>query len=175
MLSQRKRDVGGARKAALASGQKQYFTGLLCKNGHSAPRQTSNGKCVACEKSWAESNRDYCRAQVKKSEQKSLEKKNARIRAWAKNNPHKKNAKEARRRAAVIFRTPHWLSSDDKWLMEEAYALAALRTTLFGFVWHVDHIVPLQGKNVSGLHVPNNLQVIPGRDNLHKTNRHEVL
>lgn len=36
--------------------------------------------------------------------------------------------------------------------------------------WTIDHIVPMQGKNVSGLHVPSNLQVLPQRDNSGKGN-----
>jgi hypothetical protein len=67
-------------------------------------------------------------------------------------------------------RTPSWLDSDDLWMIEQAYELAAVRTKLFGFSWHVDHIVPLRGKRVSGLHVPLNLQVIPGVDNIRKNN-----
>jgi len=45
---------------------------------------------------------------------------------------------------------------------------------MFGFSWHVDHIIPLQGKTVSGFHTPQNLRVIPGVDNLRKNNRYEV-
>ena len=80
----------------------------------------------------------------------------------------------ARRRAARIQRIPKWLTKDDLWLIKEAYELAALRTKMFGFKWHVDHIIPLQGKTVSGLHMIENLQVIPEKHNLSKHNKFEV-
>jgi hypothetical protein len=89
---------------------------------------------------------------------------------WKLNNIAKVRAYTAKRRAAKIQRTPKWLSAFDFWVFEEAYALAALRTKLFGFSWHVDHIIPLQGEKVSGLHVPTNIQVIPWIDNVSKAN-----
>jgi len=69
---------------------------------------------------------------------------------------------------------PAWLTEDDHWMMKQAYELAELRTKMFGFAWHVDHIIPLQGENVSGLHTPFNLQVIPWSDNVRKSNTFEV-
>ena len=86
----------------------------------------------------------------------------------------KVNAKEARRRTAKLQRTPAWLTDDDHWMIEQAYELAELRTSMFGFSWHVDHIAPLQGELVSGLHVPLNLQVIPASVNTAKCNHFEV-
>lgn len=79
-----------------------------------------------------------------------------------------------KRKIDQIRRTPAWLTEDDKWLMEQAYELAALRTKMLGVVFHVDHIIPLRGKTVSGLHVPTNLQVITWIDNQRKTNTYEV-
>jgi 5-methylcytosine-specific restriction endonuclease McrA len=90
---------------------------------------------------------------------------------WQKQNPSKVAARTMRRNLAKIQRTPPWLGGDDHWMIEQAYELAALRTKMFGFVWHVDHIIPLRGKTVSGLHVPWNLQVIPGVENNRKGNR----
>lgn len=80
-------------------------------------------------------------------------------------------ANDAKRRTAKMKRTPPWLTTEELWLVEQAYELAALRTKIFGFGWHVDHVLPLQGKFVSGLHVPENLQVIPGVENVRKANR----
>lgn len=87
-------------------------------------------------------------------------------------NPGKRRADVAKRRAAQLKRTPAWLTADDLWAIEQAHDLADLRTKLFGFQWHVDHILPLQGQYVSGLHTPANLQVVPWRDNVSKANKY---
>jgi hypothetical protein len=91
-------------------------------------------------------------------------------RKYRSNNQAKVNAKLKKRYAAQLNRTPKWLSEDDFWVIEQAYELAQLRTQMTGFVWHVDHVLPLQGRLVSGLHVPHNLQVIPAWDNRSKSN-----
>ena len=79
------------------------------------------------------------------------------------------NAKSARRRASELQATPKWAN---EFFIEEAYALAKLRTEMTGFKWNVDHIVPLKSKKVCGLHVEFNLQVIPEKANKCKGNRH---
>ena len=91
-----------------------------------------------------------------------------------KTNPAKYAANAAKHRAIKLKRTPVWVDSEDLWLIKQAYELAALRTKVFGFKWHVDHVIPLQGKLVSGLHVPTNLRVIPAFDNMSKHNQFEV-
>ena len=78
------------------------------------------------------------------------------------------------RKISLMQRTPKWLSDEDFWVIEQAYELASLRTKTTGFQWHVDHVIPLRGKQVSGLHVPTNLQVIPWLENQRKTNKFEV-
>jgi len=79
-----------------------------------------------------------------------------------------------KRKIALLQRTPAWLTTDDLWIIEEAYTLAQLRTDVLKVKFHVDHIIPLRGKKVSGLHVPTNLRVIPARENQQKTNKFEV-
>ena len=89
--------------------------------------------------------------------------------------PEKLNAKEVKRKASKMQRTPAWLTPIDFERIQNAYKLAALQTKLTGEPWHVDHIIPLQGKIVSGLHVPSNLKVIRGSENCSKRNNFEVL
>lgn len=76
-----------------------------------------------------------------------------------------------KRRAARLSRTPPWADLD---AMRAIYALAQRLTRETGVLHHVDHIVPLQGRYVSGLHVENNLQVLTGPENIRKHNRYEV-
>jgi len=83
-------------------------------------------------------------------------------------------AYEAARRALKMQRTPTWLTEIDKERIQNEYQLAALQTKITGKPWHVDHIIPLQGDLVSGLHVPSNLMAMLGSDNISKHNNFEV-
>ena len=56
----------------------------------------------------------------------------------------------------------------------EAHKLRKLRNEQTGFEWHVDHVIPLKGKEVCGLHVWNNFAVIPKVENLRKGNYHPI-
>jgi hypothetical protein len=79
-----------------------------------------------------------------------------------------------KRKIALTQRIPKWLTDDDFWVIEQAYELAALRTERLGVEFHVDHVIPLRGRNVSGLHVPQNLQVVTWLENQRKSNFYEV-
>lgn len=98
------------------------------------------------------------------------EKYKARSLKWKAENKDKWNAKCMERYAAKLRACPKWLSEDDRWLIEQAYELAQIRERVCGGKWHIDHIVPLRGNTVSGLHVPWNLQVIPASVNCSKRN-----
>lgn len=83
-----------------------------------------------------------------------------------------KRTSTIKRRNTQAQATPQWVDIEfERFVFSEAFALAALRGRMFGFDWHVDHVIPLNGKNVSGLHVSNNVQVIPACDNLRKSNK----
>jgi len=75
---------------------------------------------------------------------------------------------KARRRAAQLNARPDWLTEEDEWMIAEVYDTATLRSKLTGVPHEVDHIVPLQGVQVCGLHVPWNLQVLTRSENRSK-------
>jgi hypothetical protein len=166
------------RKEALLTGDSAYFTGVPCVHGHLSERRAKTGECLVCRalavKVWRQKNPDKVSAHNASQYNKHADKIKANVRKWGKNNPSKILAHTRSMQAKRILRLPKWLTEEDRWMIQEAYDLAALRTKLFGFSWHVDHILPLQGKTVSGLHVPLNLQVIPGKDNVVKSNSYEV-
>lgn len=85
--------------------------------------------------------------------------------------PDKRNANRAKYHASKLNRTPRWLTVGDKIEIAWAYKIANLRTMGTGIKHEVDHIVPLQGKNMSGLHVPWNLQILTREANIRKGNR----
>lgn len=182
---------------AKTQGLTRYFTGIPCKHGHIAERMVSTRGCLVCGnlrlQQYKELNRDAFLAKKRETQalyvknnpgkvaetkkatmQKHRIARNAEKAAWRRKNAPKVLALTRKRQAAKLQRTPKWLTDDDLWMVEQAYELAVQRTKLFGFAWHVDHIVPLQGKTASGLHTPVNLQVIPWVENLRKGNRLEA-
>jgi hypothetical protein len=90
---------------------------------------------------------------------------------WRANNKDKNAAKSNRRRAGKLNATPRWLNQEQLQQIDSFYWLAQIQKELTDTQYHVDHIVPLKGKTVCGLHVPWNLQVIPALDNIRKGNR----
>lgn len=80
-------------------------------------------------------------------------------------------ADRAFRKARKRNATPGWLTADDKRTMRFTYELAVIASETLGEPFHVDHITPLAGELVCGLHVPRNLRVIRAIDNLTKGNR----
>jgi len=76
------------------------------------------------------------------------------------------NFLEANRRAAKLKATPNWLTEEHKLQIRAIYDSCPE-----GF--HVDHVIPLQGREVRGLHVPWNLQLLPWKLNLKKSNKVE--
>ena len=81
-----------------------------------------------------------------------------------------RNKDSAARRAQKIHAQVAWADLEK---IKNIYTMAShLRNG--GQNVHVDHIVPLRGKTVCGLHVEYNLQILPARENIRKNNKLEV-
>jgi hypothetical protein len=89
---------------------------------------------------------------------------------YKKNNRAICNAQWMKYHASKLNATPEWLTKEHHEQIKLVYAHAKECELLTGDKYHVDHIIPLQGKNVSGLHVPWNLQVLPADINIKKSN-----
>ena len=183
------------RQEAKDTGAKYYFTGEPCKHGHIAPRKTK-GACVECLKvEWkeaAEKRADYFReynkseaGQQAKRKYYEANKENVIARAQARpdedkrrykkthkvNNPDMYKEMTSLRRRRFRDATPKWLTENQKMEIWLKYRLAIELSRATGERHAVDHIIPLHGESVCGLHVPWNLQVLTQKDNLTKYNR----
>lgn len=101
------------------------------------------------------------------------EKAKANVSDWQKIN--RARCREISRRYTLAKRNsaPSWLNEQQKEEIRTFYWLAIDLRSVTGEEYHVDHIVPLQGKNICGLHVPWNLQILPSDLNIAKRNRYK--
>lgn len=154
-----------ARDTARSLGDTIYYTGIPCPQGHDEGRYVANAACTRCVKNRVvtkhkadpEARSAKRIAQYNNDRERVLE----QTREYRKLNPHVGRAKIAKRRASTLQRTPKWA---DLVAIKEIY-----KDCPESYV--VDHIIPLQGELVSGLHVPSNLQYLTGSDNSSKRNK----
>ena len=149
------------RDEAIKQNLSHYFTGSVCRNGHLSKRRTHTRHCVACG---VEANSRYLTKPNgleiwKKHRKKYLKKASAKINAYV-----------SESRARKMNATPKWLSEEDRKEIYVLHQTAKQLSKQAGEPYHVDHIVPLKGVDVSGLHVPWNLRVITAHDNHTKRN-----
>lgn len=168
----------------------------------SASRDGLDYKCRSCKVAastqWALANREKRLATYKrhhelhKNERHAANKRwrqarakeqSQRSRAWQLANPEKfaqsrrswkqknierwREIKRTRRKGA----TPAWA---DKQAIRAVYGECRRLARETGVEHHVDHVIPLKHPLVCGLHVHNNLQVLPAVDNLRKSNQFVV-
>jgi hypothetical protein len=177
------------RAIAKASGETTYFTGRPCKHGHISQRQTFSGTCVECSKLIQKKHADKRIANnpnwYKENYAKNPERQKQKSAQYRIQNPEKvrksylasmrkrkpqKAAAEMARQAKKLQATPPWLTKEDLKQIDAIYVFAKETTSLAGFDCSVDHIVPLRGKEVCGLHVPWNLRVVSRSYNSKKHN-----
>lgn len=172
-----------------------------CVSAYSAAHyQNNKSKRQKQQKAWYEANKDRFAVQSKQYYEANKEHKNAQRRIRYVSNRESELAKNAeyraknhatlrakdreyyqnnkaawlgyvaQRRSVKLQRTPAWA---DKERIQAYYDVCAFFNEVNGYAkYHVDHVIPLQGKTVSGLHVHNNLQVITADENLRKGAKH---
>src|SRR6185369_7907728 len=189
-----------SRREARERGLLRFFTGKSCQKGHISERQVSSGDCMACARARKPSeatklknslrgklwylarrdtellrrrenyriNRDRYAAKGEEYRKTRKHEQARRRRKHYEQNSHRYKAQSVARRDFTKRATPAWANSE---AINAFYLEAARRTAQSGEKHHVDHIIPLRGKNVCGLHVETNLQVLLASENMAKHNR----
>lgn len=178
----------GPRYIAQQEGRSTYTTGVPCKRGHLAVRDTHSGQCLECrrlrEAERVAQNREAYNARKCRERQHKLgviaararvsratetpEKRairlsiaKAKARQWRAANPKHHLALTNAHKKAIKLRTPKWA--------DLAAIVQVYKRCPEGH--QVDHVIPLRGEVVSGLHVAENLQYLPAAENRAKSNK----
>ena len=158
--------------AGLASGDKRSSWHAKCECGYES---VINGASLVAGQSKS------CRRCANAGRRSSRTKeewilvKRERARLSNRKNPARVKANKIKYESKLRKATPAWLTKEDWDQMNAVYQLARKLTLETGIRHEVDHIFPIAGKTVSGLHVPSNLQILTQVENVIKSNRYADL
>jgi len=142
---------------------------------HKKGKFGKRSKCKICYnkhiQSWKDANPNKVHQYTMTSRNRNRDRYKSSYNRWQAQNRDRKNAKEAHRRAYKLQASPEWMTEEGKDDIKSMYNLAKKFEALCGIKYHVDHIVPLKGENICGLHVPWNLQLLPASTNIKKSNK----
>lgn len=175
------------RVIARQSGATKY-RGKPCKYGHSGERYTRSAQCVGCQllksktrrhanpayfaaasAKWRHAHPQQALLSGRNSHKKNRAHRIAFSSRYKKLNRARLTALQMKRHAGKLKRTPPWANTQ---AIDHFYREARRLTLETGIRHVVDHIIPLQGRTVSGLHVEQNLQVLTFSANASKWNRY---
>lgn len=134
---------------------------------HRAHKQKHHARIMQAEAKRRLRRKDHALAYARQRYAENKEAVRAATRKWEAANPDKVCARTARRKAAKLNATPAWANEA---AILALYAEARRLTQTTTIPHQVDHIVPLQGLRVCGLHVETNMRVIPASENSRKKN-----
>lgn len=156
---------------------------LQCKNWSGRQSPEYKAKQAAYRKANKEARKEYAKKHYLENKERLNEisrenyldnkdryRKTAKL--WRVANRSRANALAMKYHASKLSATPDWLSKEQISEINDLYAMVQMFKLYTGTEYHVDHIVPLQGETVCGLHVPWNLQLLPWDENISKGNRH---
>lgn len=133
--------------------------------------QLNKEKIKQKRKEYVARNRDKVLESLRNHYKDNIEQYKTYFKIYRKTHRGLRNSLEAKRHAAKLKRTPKWLTEEQLNEIKKIYDTARALTESTGIEHHVDHQAPLQGKNISGLHVPWNLQILTESENSKKHNK----
>ena len=135
-------------------------------------RDSYHSWCKSCKhesgKSWHSRNKERHAELTSRWYEQNKDQHLENSKNWYEQNKHRKLQTVTAREERLRNATPTWVSNAE---LQEFYAEARRLTELTGIAFEVDHVIPVTNKKVSGLNVPQNLQVIPAYENRRKANK----
>ncbi len=172
-----------SKKNAKEKGLSYYYTGRPCKHGHVTKRCVHSTQCWTCRqrvakalrvktnfahsKKWYQKNKEQFAIYTAGWREERAEYIKAQSKAYRQSPRGKlrRQVYESSRRARLLCATPPWADLE---AIERIYAEAIYLTETTGVAHEVDHYFPLKGKTCCGLHIAENLRVVPATVNRKK-------